>query len=305
MNRMDRQMQNYYVKQTGELQFSDLRFMFCGRETCRPLYSFGPCVRPNYIIHYILSGEGIFQASGETCHLHEKEGFLIEPGVQTFYQADRDNPWTYCWIGFDGELAPVLLKELGLGENRLTFCCNEIEEMRDVFASIFRYQQFSEVNDLILESELYRFFSILMKNCQIREGQEKSRKNRYVQGAVRFIRNNYFRPIKVSDIADYVGLNRSYLYTLFHAETGMSLQEYLVNFRLTTAAELLALSSYPVESVALSCGYQDALVFSKAFKQKYGITPMQHRKAERSKADRDDSGKTDGAEKKIEKPEET
>ena len=270
-------MQNYYVKQTGELQFSDLRFMFCGRETCRPLYSFGPCVRPNYIIHYILSGEGIFQASGETCHLHEKEGFLIEPGVQTFYQADRDNPWTYCWIGFDGELAPVLLKELGLGENRLTFCCNEIEEMRDVFASIFRYQQFSEVNDLILESELYRFFSILMKNCQIREGQEKSRKNRYVQGAVRFIRNNYFRPIKVSDIADYVGLNRSYLYTLFHAETGITLSQFIRNEKILHAKNLLRVTKLSLAEISTFLHFSSQSHFTQVFKAATGMTPQAYR----------------------------
>ena len=276
-------MKNYYLKQNGEFQFSDLQFQFCGRETCEPLYSFGPCVRPTYIIHYILKGKGIFQASGETFHLHEKEGFLIEPGVQTFYQADKDDPWTYCWIGFDGILAPVLLRELGLGENRLTFCCNDIDELSEIFAAFFRYQQFSQVNVLLLESEMYRFFSVLLKNCQIREGTSSSKKNLYVEGAVRFIRNNYFHPIKISDIADYVGVDRSYLYVLFRAETGMGPQQYLTNFRLTTAAELLTLSSYPIESVSLSCGYQDVLVFSKAFKKKYGMTPMQYRKAERNK----------------------
>ena len=151
-------MTNYYLKHTGEFRFSDLQFQFCGRETCEPLYSYGPCVRPTYIIHYILKGKGIFQVSGETVHLQEKEGFLIEPGVQTFYQADKDDPWTYCWIGFDGILAPVLLKELGLGGNRLTFCCNEIDELKEIFAAFFRYQQFSQVNALLLESEMYRFF---------------------------------------------------------------------------------------------------------------------------------------------------
>jgi AraC-like DNA-binding protein len=276
-------MKNYYLKQTGNLRFSDLQFRFCGRQTCEPLYSYGPCVRPTYIIHYILEGKGIFQAAGETFHVREKEGFLIEPGLQTFYQADKKDPWTYCWIGFDGTLAPVLLKELGLGDNRLTFCCNEIDKLRDIFAALSQYQQFSQVNDLLLESELYRFFSVLLKNCQIREGTGGSKNNHYVEGAVRYIRNNYFHPIKVSDIAAYVGIDRSYLYVLFRAETGMGLQQYLTNFRLTTAAELVTLTSYPIESVALSCGYQDALVFSKAFKKMYGMTPMQYRKAERNK----------------------
>ena len=57
----------------------------------------------------------------------------------------------------------------------------------------------------------------------------------------------------------------------------MSPQQYLANFRLSMASEMLAVTAYPIESVALSCGYQDPLVFSKAFKRKYQITPKGYR----------------------------
>lgn len=55
-------------------------------------------------------------------------------------------------------------------------------------------------------------------------------------------------------------------------------QEYLSNFRLTRAAELLKLTDYTIESIAISCGYRDPLVFAKAFKKKYGASPMRYRK---------------------------
>ena len=58
-------------------------------------------------------------------------------------------------------------------------------------------------------------------------------------------------------------------------------QEYLTNYRLTQAAELLAITDISIESVALSCGYSDPLVFSKAFKAKNGITPSQYRRKEK------------------------
>ncbi|HJB27539.1 MAG TPA: helix-turn-helix transcriptional regulator, partial [Candidatus Blautia faecavium] len=87
-------------------------------------------------------------------------------------------------------------------------------------------------------------------------------------------------PIRITDIADYVCVNRSYLYTLFRNELKMSPKEYLANYRLTRAAELLVITDFSVESVAFSCGYQDPLVFSKAFKGKNGLTPSQYRKKE-------------------------
>ena len=54
---------------------------------------------------------------------------------------------------------------------------------------------------------------------------------------------------------DYVCVNRSYLYTLFRGELGVSPQEYMANYRLTRAAELLLITDLSVESVARSCGY--------------------------------------------------
>ena len=96
--------------------------------------------------------------------------------------------------------------------------------------------------------------------------------------AVEFIQRNYCNPVKVTDVADYVCINRSYLYTLFENSMGMSPQQFLTAFRLTRAAELLAVTQLPVESIALSCGYNDPLVFTKAFKQMKGMSPFAYRK---------------------------
>lgn len=82
----------------------------------------------------------------------------------------------------------------------------------------------------------------------------------------------------MSDIAAYVCIDRSYLYTLFRRSLGMSPQDYLAGCRISCAAELLTVSELPISGVALSCGYQDPLVFSKAFKQKKGMTPSQYRR---------------------------
>jgi transcriptional regulator GlxA family with amidase domain len=103
------------------------------------------------------------------------------------------------------------------------------------------------------------------------------RENFYVSKALEFVQTHYAYPIRVSDIANYVCINRSYLYTLFEKALHVSPQEYLANFRLTRAAELLSSTALSVESVALSSGYRDPLVFAKAFKQKTGETPSQYR----------------------------
>ena len=48
---------------------------------------------------------------------------------------------------------------------------------------------------------------------------------------------------------------------------------FLTTFRITKARELLDSTNYPIESIALSCGYSDALVFTKAFHAMKGMSP--------------------------------
>lgn len=61
----------------------------------------------------------------------------------------------------------------------------------------------------------------------------------------------------------------------------VSPQEFLTTFRLTRAQEQLTLTDATVAAIAQSVGYRDPLVFSKAFKQMTGMTPVQFRKKAR------------------------
>ena len=106
----------------------------------------------------------------------------------------------------------------------------------------------------------------------------------YVRRAINFIRNNYQRGIRVTDVADYVCVSRSYLHMLFQNNLGMPPQEFLIRFRVSRAKELLRFTEMSVEEVAKACGYEDALTFSKAFKKVIGVPPSIYRKKNRKKS---------------------
>ena len=269
---------NFFI-QASPQRFADLYMRFCGYEECEPLHKWGPVVRPVYIIHYILSGKGIYQAGGNTWNLGEGEGFLIEPESLTFYQADAVCPWSYLWIGFDGQAVPEILRLMGLGGDRLTFRSRKKELLKETVFDMMRNDTFSFARDYYLQSRMYLFFSVLLEEMETALPAQHGKENLYVNMAVEFIRNNYFLPIKVTDIAEQVHVNRSYLCAIFQKELGISVSEYLSSFRLSRAAELLPICKLDIAQVAASCGYRDPLVFSKAFKRKYGTTPLKFRQS--------------------------
>lgn len=261
----------------SEHRFQDLRLCFCGYEACDPLHGWGPAVRPNYLLHFVLSGKGVFQARGHRWKLSAGEGFLIEPEMVTYYRADPEDPWTYLWVGFEGKLAPALVHLLGLGEERLIFQSGSGSELKQTVLTMLRHNTLSLENDFLLQSQLYLFFAILLRDLDVHYEMAGGGENLYVRAARDYIQANYSRSIHVTDIAAYTGINRSYLYTLFRKELGISPQKYLANYRLSRAAELLTIKDYSVETIAISCGYSDPLVFSKAFKQAYGVPPLKYR----------------------------
>ena len=227
-----------------------------------------------------MEGRGSYTVDGVKYELEAGQGFLIQPRVQTFYQADENEPWSYLWVGFDGKRAEEYLRGMGLGENTLVYRSSHGERLKQIVLNMLRHNTYTASDQFVLEGLLYSFFGTLSEDMDILAAVESNTGSLYVRKAVEFIQNNYCNPIHITDIADYVCINRSYLYTLFQKELGMSPQEYLTNYRLTQAAELLVITDISIDSVALSCGYSDPLVFSKAFKAKNGITPSRYRKKE-------------------------
>lgn len=271
-------MEDSHVLQLTGSKFQDLYLCFCGVSECDPCHSFGPAVRPNYILHYILSGKGIYRVGERTYKLKAGQGFLIEPEEVTFYQADEKEPWAYLWVGFAGAQSEMFLQDIGLNSNQHVFQSGHGEQLKRIVSDMLKNNTFSLTHQYHLQSLLYEFFAVLTRDVRMETVAEENRDSAYVKKAVVFIQNNYFRKIGVADVAEHVGVSRSYLYKIFVKNLQATPREFLTRLRLVRSKELLELTELSVEGVAMSCGYQDALVFSKAFKQEVGMPPSHYRK---------------------------
>ena len=83
--------------------------------------------------------------------------------------------------------------------------------------------------------------------------------------AISYIRENYSRKISLASVAEHVGLSSGYLCRIFKEETGVSINAYINNLRMTHAGELLADKNSYIKEVAISVGFEDQLYFSRLF----------------------------------------
>jgi len=237
----------------------------CGEEDCKPGHYFGPYVRSFFLLHYVISGKGIFLREGVCNKVEKGQIFIIRPGEVTFYQADLKDPWHYIWIGFESSLdLPVLLSN-----DVLT-----APECGHVFTAISEYSELSCSRELFLCGKIYELLALLEEQRQSATGTHA-----YIQKAEAYIRAHFLEKISISDLARHLGLDRSYFSTIFKKHTGMSPQQFLVGFRLERAAELLSQSLCSPKEAAERSGYSEMCNFSRMFKKRFGVSPQNYRKS--------------------------
>ena len=263
----------FYVMQ--DERFVDLNLYQFGWERNDSMHQFGPAIRNHFLFHYILSGKGKLETSGQTFFLGPGQGFLLCPGQISTYYADRDDPWVYTWVEFDGMRARECMTLAGLSEQQPVYSPRCENQVGRFMMNLVDHPDVAPIRiiglGLILLDEI-----VQTSKTKIGAGSRRLR-DFYIKEAMSFIDLNYQRDLSVEEIAAACGLNRSYFGKLFKETMGHSPQQYLIQYRMTKAAELLKSTRIPVGEVGKSVGYENQLHFSRAFKNTYGISPSQYR----------------------------
>ncbi len=250
----------------------------CGYETCEPGHSYGPAVRSGYMIHYVLGGKGRFRKGGKIYYLKEGDAFLICPDELIYYEADRKSPWIYTWIGFQGVKIREYLNRTSLLSGPV-FHYGRDDRIRLCHEKMFEANQLKNNRDLIMNSILYEYLFLLASKFPKEQVAAGEKQAVYVEEALKYLEMQYdSSSITVQAVADYLGLDRSYLHRVFRKATGVPPQEYLLDLRIRKSCSLLRQTNLPVAVIALSVGYEDTLYFSRLFKKKKGVSPSDYRK---------------------------
>lgn len=272
-----------------EKQTNDLYLTICGYEKCAPGYQFHTEGRSGYHLHVILGGKGVLCVNGEERPVRHGQIFITKPGEDTWYRADDKEPWTYCWMAYEGNLAAQYTESAGLPDGVNITDCNV--DQRQFFLLVQRVLDHPELtlsNDLLRLGLLLEFLSLAVESAQkqippsLRERELSA--DVYVDYAVTYILSNSSN-VKISDVARYIGINRSYLTNIFKKKMGVSPQEYLMQCRLDRACQLLRDTDASIQDISRRVGYDNPLTFSKIFHSRFGMSPTAYREDPKNRED--------------------
>ncbi len=90
--------------------------------------------------------------------------------------------------------------------------------------------------------------------------------------------------LSIRDISDHVHLSSSYICTLFKTETGQTLNQYITEYRMEKAKQLLSDPRNKITEISAMVGYADGNYFGKSFKKSVGFSPSEYRERENHEA---------------------
>lgn len=263
--------------------FIDLGMFQCGREACTPCHSFGPVTRNHYLFHYVLSGTGTLMADDakgitQTYSVRSGQGFLIFPEQITTYYADQHSPWEYSWIEFDGLRVKEALSLTDFSLNHPIYHPHSKDLQEQMVKEMNYIISHPKESSFHLLGHLYLFFDYFIQSAKsTRLTQSSKMSDYYIQEAIHYMEQNFQNDISIEEIAAVCGINRSYLGKIFRNSIGRSPQEFVMNYRMVKATELLKLTTLSIADIGTAVGYGNPLHFSRAFKNIYGVSPREWR----------------------------
>ena len=239
-------------------------------------------VLPEFSIIYITRGEGFFKSKA-TGKKQIKEGtvLLLFPGIWHTYAPDFRTGWKEYWVSFDGIQPQKFMQhkilspgkpvwEIGFNETLLQLYHQILELMeeetigyREIIASL-TYQIIAQVHT----AERHRQFG----------GKEIET---VIKKAKIYMVENIDKPVDFEQLVVELHVGYSWFRRMFRHYTGLAPGQYFLQLKLNKAKKLLSETMLPVNQISLLVGFESQYYFSKCFKKKIGVSPLQWRQFSR------------------------
>lgn len=239
---------------------------------------------------YVFSGTATHHLGDETAQLRAGDYFIIDTGSVHCYRDVKDFEIINCLFlpeYIDRALADCPSLSSLLSNQMLRFGLPVNVQTADrIFhdttgkvGHIIRTMEQEYAAKGTGYMELLRCYLTQVLVCAVRASEEAERirtPHKATTAIVAHLRNHYTEPLSLNELSRYLNYSPQYISSLFHKDTGMSLQEFLQRLRVEEACRLIE-QGQQLFQVAQKVGYADAKHFSRVFRRIKGISPRTFR----------------------------
>lgn len=234
--------------------------------------------KESYILFYTLRGAGLIEQDGNHVVLETGQALLLNcRTAQSYCTAPGQSCWHHYWVHLDGAgvaaMEPLLLPDKKLTPVQLTGV-----RMQELVELVLEQMGLGTVDSMVQTGLALHEMLALCAQSLFAQAEMTTNRQLILQAA-ETLRKNYRQELSLADLLSSAHMSKSYFLRLFRRYMGTTPYNYLVNFRITQAKELLVLTDHSISEIAQEAGFGDASNFSTRFAKATGQSPMQYRKS--------------------------
>ncbi|KOS59839.1 helix-turn-helix domain-containing protein [Lysinibacillus agricola] len=221
---------------------------------------------------FVIRGEGRMSVNGTVYELHPGSVIHVAPGMQLDAQVTSQSEYEYYLLFYRFDK----LDEVYSGhECDSHFKLEAGANPRVLELLIMLHQNANTLRGIGKLRVKELFLSVMhqvLVGCKHRESGS-SPSERVIEEAIAYIHRHYMNPLTLDELAELHAMSPKRFSYFFHKYTGLRPIDYLINYRMERASDLLKVSNFPIHDIAISVGYANPLYFSRVFKKKFGVSP--------------------------------
>jgi AraC-like DNA-binding protein/quercetin dioxygenase-like cupin family protein len=282
-----------YIQVNQEYAFEELVVRNAGHTHIEPDTVYPPGQHPDhhhfsfrqgrvideYQLIYITAGKGVLQTkSGGKFEISAGDGFLIYPGEWHRYKPDTRSGWTENWVGFKGNNSFLQSSEHLLSRKSPMFSIGMDDRLIRQLSNIFEMVKSDFVGaEYVLSGSVIFLIGHILTHLKRQELKITSQTDEIIMTAKSLLEGQFSEKVNLEGIASQLNISYVWFRTYFKKHTGFSPYDYLLNIRINHARLLLKNSNSSVKEISQSSGFESQQQFSKTFKKKTGLSPLQFR----------------------------
>jgi len=254
-----------FMKKTDSENFIP-KISYCGLEKCGPSWRLQPHSLDRYNITYIIKGNARYTIDKKIYELGPGDLLYLTEGVEIEAITYPKNPMHCFSVNYKSLFAttnpsPTKIENIGIRKEL-------VELFREMTLSWSgKHDGYIMKTRALLMLILHRLNEILIFKI------DSMTRDYRINKITHFIAMNYPDKLTVKDLAKLVNLNRAYLGRLFKQQTGVTIDQYIIQIRIRNAETMLQNGNFKIHEVAEHCGFSDPIHFYKLFRKMRGFPP--------------------------------
>lgn len=266
-----------YFYESSDLAKQIYHYVFWGGEySVDAPYSITRDYMNSFILFWIKKGKMHF-------HYLDKSFIAMENSIVLLDCKEKNNYFvtekaTFQFFHFSGKQTQEIYNELYKRKG----CVFQLPDGQNNISNILDLMDSNQENDFAISLQIYQLLGNLLESTRDKFENKNApsiKKPQEIKAALDYIHKNYPDKISVEQLSEISNLSTYHFCRTFKKFTGTSPHQYLLNFRLIRAKNLLVETDLSVEQISIDCGFYSIAHFIKTFsKSTGGLTPGKFRK---------------------------